>query len=78
MVLIKSAKEHPTTSMAIIVVAVCALRFLFDGVIFSIAGHIITIPHVDPLSYGSILTPVLAAHGYLRGKIKQKEANDAN
>lgn len=46
--------------MAAFVVLVCSVRFLFDGV------HIgnFSFGHVDAIAYGSILTPVLAAHGF--------------
>lgn len=62
--------ENPTFILSSITVGVCALRFLFDGVAITILGQRIEIPHTDSLAYGSILTPVLAAHGYLRANAK--------
>lgn len=58
-----------TQNLCILVVTVCSLRFLLDGVSFS--G--VVIGHVDPLAYGSILTPVLAAHGWIKTKMKVEE-----
>lgn len=58
--------KNPTLTLSFIVVSVCALRFLFDGLSLNILGHTLDIGHMDPLAYGSILTPVLGAHGYVQ------------
>ena len=73
--IIKSASEHPTTFLTFIVVVVCAFRFLLDGLTVSFMGHNISFGHIDYLAYTSILTPVLTAHGYLRGIDKKRDTN---
>jgi len=48
---------------------ICAVvKFLADGVTFTAFGHPVSLGHVDPLAYGSLLTPILAAHGYIKGQ----------
>lgn len=69
--------KNPTLLLSVLAVAVCALRLLLDGVSFKLFGSIVSIPHTDPLAYGSFLTPVLGAHGYMNrntmgGKLPQK------
>lgn len=59
--------ENPTFILASVTVGACVLRFLFDGLNVTLFGQNVIIPHTDSMSYGAILTPVLAAHGYLRG-----------
>ena len=51
-----------TSLLSLIVVGVCSVRFLFDGMVF---GHW-TFPHTDDMAYTAILMPVLAAHGYVK------------
>jgi hypothetical protein len=62
--------ENPTFILSSIVVAVCSFRFLFDGAVIELFGQTFTLAHTDPIAYGSILTPVLAAHSYIRAKAK--------
>lgn len=52
------------TLVAVAVIAAVA-RFLLDGVAISIAGHVFAFSKTDPLAYGSLLTPILGAHGYM-------------
>lgn len=60
-----------TLQLSVLVVAVCALRFLFDGLSVTIGGHNLTLGHIDALAYGSILTPVLGAHGYIKASLNK-------
>jgi hypothetical protein len=62
--------ENPTFILSAIVVVVCSLRFLFDGAVIEVFGQTFTLAHTDPLAYGSILTPVLAGHAYIRANAK--------
>lgn len=62
--------KHPSTgktdailTMTCFIVVLCGLKFLFDGVEITIFGHIISFGHADPMAYGTLLTPVLGAHG---------------
>lgn len=68
--------NSPTTTMALIVVVTCALRFLLDGITLTLFGHSLSIGHTDPLAYGAILTPILAAHGYVRVRINRRTQNN--
>lgn len=54
--------KNVTQLLAVIVVGVCAFRFLLDGI--TLFG--VYFDHIDPLAYGSILSPVLLAHGYVK------------
>lgn len=66
--------ENPTFILSSVVVAVCAFRFLFDGVTFGLLDFKIMLDHTAPLAYSSILTPVLAGHAYIRAKGKDLPA----
>lgn len=57
--------KSPTLSLSILVVVVCCFRFLMDGMEWSLFGHTITFNHIDAMTYGALLTPVLGAHGYI-------------
>jgi hypothetical protein len=72
---VKKQLRNPTVLMSLIVVTVCAIRFLFDGLSITIKDYTLTIGHMDSLAYGSILTPVLAAHGYIRSKLGNKKVD---
>lgn len=62
--------ENPTFILSSVVVGVCAVRFLLDGVTLTFFGQTFTLAPTDPLSYGAILTPVLGAHSFIRAKAK--------
>lgn len=59
----KTKQPDGLLTMSCIVVGVCALKFLMEGVSFLAFGHTISLGHADALSYGAMLTPVLGAHG---------------
>ena len=70
--------NHPTTGKPDIlatavafVVVIAGLRFALDGLNINIFGHLISIGHTDSLSYGSLLSPVLGAHGYVSTRPSQ-------
>lgn len=58
-----------TSILSFVVVGVCSIRFLFDGITFSYGEHSFIVGHIDSLAYGSILTPVLVAHGYVKTRL---------
>lgn len=67
--------KHPTTgqtdvllSLVVFVVIICGLKFLMDGATIQIFGHMISFGHVDSMSYGTMLAPMLGAHGYVTTK----------
>lgn len=59
----KTKQPDGLLTMSCIVVGVCAIKFLFEGVSFVVFGHTVSLGHADALSYGAMLTPVLGAHG---------------
>lgn len=56
------------TTLLVITTTVASLKFLMDGVTLHISSHVISFGHMDALSYGSLLAPLLGAHGYIEGK----------
>lgn len=58
-----SGKHDPMLTLTVLAVLICILRFLFDGATFVIFGHVLNLGHVDSMSYGALLSPVLGAHG---------------
>ena len=52
--------------LTVLTVVVCCIRFVFDGVTVPIGEKALSVGHTDPLAYGSILSPVLAAHGFVK------------
>lgn len=55
--------------LSAIVVITCSIKFFLDGdTLFGISFG-----HMDPTAYIAILTPVLTAHGYIKGKEKHDE-----
>lgn len=65
-----SGKSDIVAVLTTIVVLSATWRFLFDGVTLELFGHSLTVGHMDPMAYGSLLTPILGAHAYshVRGK----------
>lgn len=59
--------QDPLFALIVFSVVIAVAKFLIDGVTFEIAGHPVNLGHMDPLAYGSLLTPLLAAHGYIKG-----------
>jgi len=58
-----TSKPDALLTMACLIVFVCALKFLMEGVSFNLFGHSISLGHVDAMTYAAMLTPVLGAHG---------------
>lgn len=57
-----------THRLAILVVVVASVKFIFDGVSIKVFGNSFDFGHVEPLVYGTFLGPVLGAHGWIEGK----------
>jgi hypothetical protein len=62
---------HPTTRqldvmlfLVVFVVVAVVLKFFLTGVVITLGAHTITFGSMDGWSYGSVLSPVLAAHGF--------------
>jgi hypothetical protein len=55
-------------ALAVFVVISATLKFLFEGVTMTAAGRVFDLGHADALTYGALLTPVLGAHSYMKGK----------
>jgi len=73
----KEVLRNPTPHMTVIVVLVCSIRFLLDGITVSMFGHSLTVGHTDPLAYGSFLAPLLGAHGYIHTRTTKVDNPDA-
>jgi hypothetical protein len=69
-------KDDPMMTLAFLAGVACIIKFLFEGVSFTIMGHIVNLGHVDSMTYVSLLTPVLGAHSYIHvnGKKDEEEA----
>ena len=65
----RTGQQDPMLTLSVFVVIACTVKFIFEGVNFSIAGHIFNFGHVDAMTYGALLTPVLGAHSYMNVKI---------
>lgn len=72
----KSNKPDGVLTLAFIVTIAATIKFLLDGVTVTVADHVINFGKVDALSYGSLLAPVLGAHGYLDGRFKKREESN--
>lgn len=59
--------QDPLLALIGFSVICCVGKFLIDGVTFTVHGSPVSLGHMDPLAYGSLLTPLLAAHGYIKG-----------
>lgn len=72
-----TGRKDPILSLSAFCIIVCSLKFFLDGVVIHLMGHSVAFGHVDALSYGSLLTPVLGAHGYtaVRGEAVNKVDN---
>lgn len=63
-------------TLTTIVVLAATLKFLLDGASITMGEHIIVFGHVDSMTYGTLLSPVLAAHGFLEHKKEKVKNND--
>ena len=72
----RTGKEDPLMTLSVIVVLCTSVKFVLDGVTFTLYGHPISFGHPDPVAYAAFLTPVLGTHGYLNAKEKSQEVKD--
>ena len=69
--------EDPMMTLSVIAALACVVKFLADGVTFTLYGHTMNLGHADSMAYGALLTPILGAHGYIQGlKPKGPDSND--
>lgn len=68
----KTGIEDPMMTMSVVACSVCLLKFLLDGLGGSVGGLSLSFGHVDPLAYGSLLAPILGAHGYISTRDSDK------
>lgn len=66
---------HPTTgqrdvmiTLVVFAVVVCAAKFFLNDVSITTGTHTVNLGHTDSFSFGSFLTPILGAHGYMNGR----------
>lgn len=64
----------PLLTMTVFIVVICGIKFLFEGVVAHIGGHILDLGHADPGGYAAILTPVLGLHGWSVSKDKSGDS----
>ena len=74
----KSGEYDPMLTMSVLAVTAAILKFILEGVTFVFSGHKISFGHVDSLTYGALLTPILGAHGYMATKYSSKQKESAN
>jgi hypothetical protein len=58
------------------VVSVALVKFILDGITVTLKGSSFDLGHVDAAAYMAILTPVLAAHGFMHGKKDERGVED--
>ena len=64
-----TGRQDPMLTMSVIVVLIASIKFLFAGVILITAkGVTVNFGNVDATVYAALMGPVLAYHGYVRGK----------
>jgi|SRR5579859_4495289 len=63
-----SGKTDVILTLVVLAVMSAVIKFLLDGVTIDIFGHIINFGHTDSVSYGTMLSPILGAHGYMSGR----------
>lgn len=61
-------------TMTVLATTAAVIKFLLDGVSIDVAGHVLSFGHVDSMAYGSLLTPVLAAHGFVDTRPSRSES----
>lgn len=58
-------------------VFVCCVKFLFEGLSFTLGEFTFTFSQSDSLTYAAMLAPVLGAHGYIKVQpFKSKEFSE--
>ena len=63
-------------TLATIVTLSAVFRFLLDGVSLVVCGHSMSFGHVDSLTYGSILTPVLGSHVFSESRQQPRKVDN--
>ncbi len=64
----KTGKPDVILSLIAFLTIVCGFRFLMDGMNIDFFGHTLVFGHVEPMSYASILAPLLGTHGFIENK----------
>lgn len=74
--------NHPETgkpdlmvTLTTVVTIAAVIKFILDGVSMVINGHTISFGHVDSMTYGSVLAPVLGAHSFIHSNDKKGDPN---
>lgn len=66
----KNIKANHMMYLSTVAVLSCCFRFVMEDISFNCCGVTFGVGHTDPLAYSSLLAPILAAHGYVKGKSK--------
>lgn len=71
--------KNPTTGKPDIILTLSALacsaaivKFLLEGVTLQVSGHVVDFGHVDSLTYGTLLAPILGAHSWTTTKTNNR------
>jgi hypothetical protein len=59
--------------VAVLATIACVLKFLVEGVTFTLFGSLVNLGHVDSMTYTALLAPLWASHGYIKGKSNDKQ-----
>lgn len=65
----ETGKPSEMVTLSMVVTLSAALRFLLDGITLDIYHHIFTFGHVDAMTYLAFLSPIVGAHGYIKGRL---------
>lgn len=72
----KKGIQDPILTLSYIAVFAATAKFLLDGVTLTLHGQTIDFGHMDSLSYGTLLAPILGAHGYMSVKEPNNKEKD--
>lgn len=66
------------TTLTTITVLVATLKFLLDGVTLTLKGHTLDFGHLDSMTYGMFLAPILGTHGWVETKTTKETNGNSN
>lgn len=69
----KTGKPDVMVTLTVAVTSAAVFKFLLDGVTVTLVGHTMDFGHIDAMTYGTLLSPVFAAHSYMHAKGQKEE-----
>jgi len=64
----KTNKQDVMLTLVFYAVIVAGIKFIMEGVSFSVMGHVLNLGHTDAATYAAFLTPILGTHGFIDSK----------